>query len=214
MAFNFVTASNQYVSATSTPVQIEPLTLFCRGKTGVANSDVYPANLANTINNDLFSIRHEGPSNKACATKFTGTYYDIAIVDRARQANVWFMMTGVFSSLSNRSVYFSDNGVVSKNSSTNNILTSNQKLNIGIAAIIRSTIYQTFNGAIADVAFWSVGLTDAEIASLAKGYKPTRIRPQSLVFYAPLLRNLQDLRGGLALTNNNGATVADHPRVY
>ena len=61
---------------------------------------------------------------------------------------------------------------------------------------------------------WNAALTDAEIASLAKGYKPTRIRPQSLVFYAPLIRDLQDTRGSLAITNNNSATVANHPRVY
>jgi hypothetical protein len=40
------------------------------------------------------------------------------------------------------------------------------------------------------------------------------VRPQSLVFYAPLVRDLQDVRGGLTITNNNGATVAAHPRVY
>lgn len=28
------------------------------------------------------------------------------------------------------------------------------------------------------------------------------------------VRNLQDVRGGLTITNNNAATVADHPRVY
>ena len=69
------------------------------------------------------------------------------------------------------------------------------------------------DGQIAEAAIWNVALTDGEIASLAKGFKPTRIRPQSLVFYAPLIRNLQDTRKGMALTNNNAATVAAHPRV-
>jgi hypothetical protein len=41
-----------------------------------------------------------------------------------------------------------------------------------------------------------------------------KIRPQSLVFYAPLVRNLVDTKGGLTITNNNSATVADHPRIY
>ena len=40
------------------------------------------------------------------------------------------------------------------------------------------------------------------------------IRPQSLVFYAPLIRNLIDAKGGRTITNNNGATVAVHPRIY
>lgn len=71
-----------------------------------------------------------------------------------------------------------------------------------------------FNGYVAECALWNTALTDAEIESLAKGFSPRRIRPQSLVFYAPLLRNLQDLRQGLALTAVNSPTVASHPRVY
>lgn len=43
---------------------------------------------------------------------------------------------------------------------------------------------------------------------------PDKIRPQSLVFYSPLVRDLNDQKGGLTITNNNGATVANHPRVY
>jgi hypothetical protein len=41
-----------------------------------------------------------------------------------------------------------------------------------------------------------------------------KVRPQNLVFYAPLVRDLIDAKGGLTITNNNGATVANHPRVY
>jgi hypothetical protein len=71
-----------------------------------------------------------------------------------------------------------------------------------------------FNGTIAEVGIWNAALTAAEIASLAKGMTCDKVRPQSLVFYAPLIRNLQDVKGGLTITNNNGATVANHPRVY
>jgi hypothetical protein len=66
----------------------------------------------------------------------------------------------------------------------------------------------------AEVGIWNVALTDAEVASLAKGMTCDKVRPQSLVFYAPLVRSLQDVRGGLTITNNNTATVANHPRVY
>ena len=41
-----------------------------------------------------------------------------------------------------------------------------------------------------------------------------KIRPQNLVFYAPLVRDLIDQKGGLTITNNNAATVANHPRIY
>ena len=70
------------------------------------------------------------------------------------------------------------------------------------------------NGLIAEVGIWNAALTAAEIASLAKGMTCDKVRPQSLVFYAPLVRDLTDQKGGLAIANNNGATVANHPRVY
>jgi hypothetical protein len=71
-----------------------------------------------------------------------------------------------------------------------------------------------WDGLIAEVGIWNVVLTAAEIASLAKGMTCDKIRPQSLVFYAPLVRDLIDAKGGLTITNNNGATVANHPRIY
>lgn len=70
------------------------------------------------------------------------------------------------------------------------------------------------NRDIAEVGIWNAALTAAEVASLAKGMTCDKIRPQNLVFYAPLVRDLIDQKGGLTITNNNGATVATHPRVY
>jgi hypothetical protein len=73
---------------------------------------------------------------------------------------------------------------------------------------------ELFNGLMADIGIWNVGLTAAEIASLAKGMACDKVRPQSLVFYAPLARDLIDVRGGRTITNNNTATVANHTRIY
>lgn len=70
-----------------------------------------------------------------------------------------------------------------------------------------------FNGTIAEAGIWNVALTDDEILGLARGFTPNQIRPQSLQLYAPLVRNLIDVRGGRAIANVNGATVATHPRV-
>lgn len=70
------------------------------------------------------------------------------------------------------------------------------------------------NGRYAEVGIWNAALTAAEVASLAKGMTCDKIRPQNLVFYAPLVRDLIDAKGGLTITNNNSSTVAEHPRVY
>lgn len=71
-----------------------------------------------------------------------------------------------------------------------------------------------YSGTIAECGIWNAALTAAEIASLAKGMTCDKVRPQNLVFYAPLVRDLIDEKGALTITNNNGATVANHPRVY
>lgn len=43
-----------------------------------------------------------------------------------------------------------------------------------------------FDGRIAEVAVWTVALTAAEIAALAKGVSPLRVRPKNLAAYYPL----------------------------
>lgn len=60
---------------------------------------------------------------------------------------------------------------------------------------------------------WQATLTAEEIASIAKGMTCDKVRPQSLVYYTPLIRDIQDLARGMTLTDTS-TTVANHPRVY
>jgi hypothetical protein len=83
---------------------------------------------------------------------------------------------------------------------------------IGVRRLNTLGFYHT--GRIAEAAIWNVELTADEIKSLSTGMTADKVRPQSLVFYSPLTRDLIDYKGGLAITNNNTATVANHPRVY
>jgi hypothetical protein len=85
--------------------------------------------------------------------------------------------------------------------------------NLGIGYQESGAGVRYLNGQVSEVGIWKAGLTDAEITALARGFTADQIRPQSLSFYAPLVRNFQDVRGGLVITNNNGATVATHPRI-
>ena len=70
---------------------------------------------------------------------------------------------------------------------------------------------QPFNGRIAEAAVWDVALDADEIAALARGFKPSQIRPDKLLWYLPLVRTVQDLRSGLTYTTS-GPVVAVHPR--
>lgn len=68
------------------------------------------------------------------------------------------------------------------------------------------------NARMADVGIWNQTLTAGEVASLADGMSCDKVRPHGLVLYAPLVRDLIDLKGN-TLTNNS-TTVVDHPRIY
>ena len=124
-------------------------------------------------------------------------------------AGTWTHAAGVWSSLSSRTAYINGGSSGTNTSSQNAITLTRAQIAANAAAATNR-----MNGLIAEVGIWNAALTDAEIASLAKGMTCDKIRPQSLVFYAPLVRDLIDQKGGLTITNNNSATVANHPRVY
>ena len=69
------------------------------------------------------------------------------------------------------------------------------------------------DGDFAEIGMWQATLTADEVASLADGMTCDRVRPQSLVYYSPLIRDICDLARGMTLTNTS-TTVANHPRVY
>jgi hypothetical protein len=66
-------------------------------------------------------------------------------------------------------------------------------------------------GAACEAALWNAALNADEIAALAKGFSPAFFRPQSLLAYAPLVRELFESKGN-TLTNT-GTTAGDHPRI-
>ena len=71
-------------------------------------------------------------------------------------------------------------------------------------------------GRIAEFAVWNVTLGDDEIASLAAGAKPIRVRPGSLQVYVPLPGEASPEVNfiGTAATLTNAPTAVAHPRVY
>ena len=127
-------------------------------------------------------------------------------------ANAWNHYAGVFSSGASRTPY--TDGVAGVENTTSVAAITPTFTNIGAFYAGTATAIQFMDGLIAEVGIWNAALTAAEIASLAKGMTCDKVRPQSLVFYAPLVRDLIDYKGGLTITNNNTATVANHPRVY
>ncbi len=71
---------------------------------------------------------------------------------------------------------------------------------------------RNFPGRIAEVGVWTVQLNADERAALAKAISPRYVRPQSLIFHAPLIRGVNDNRGKIGTVD--GTTVIQHPRTY
>lgn len=203
MAYAFASASSQNLTVSNALVSGYPVTLACwsfdtdatQNRRNIGIIDSGASNRTAIINHNAGNVQANslpfggGPSNK-------GTY----------SSNTYFHATCAYPSSASRTAYL--DGAAGTTGTDVTTATGVDRFAIG------GYITAFLDGRCAEVAVWNVALTDDEIVSLAKGFKPTRVRPQSLVFYAPLVRDLQDLRGALTITNNNTATVADHPRVY
>lgn len=128
-------------------------------------------------------------------------------------ANTWHHACGVSSGPSHRVAYL--DGVAGTPNATT--ITDPVDANLFNIATTKNTgtPLAHFTGSIAEVAVWSIDLNADEVAALAKGVPPILVRPQSLVFWAPLVREAIELRQGFTLTATGGAsTVTTHPRIY
>jgi hypothetical protein len=212
MAYDFTTANSQFLTTGSTPITSEPLTIavwFNRKNTSAQHA-IVGVDRGTQAGNGFHAIVCPPTTSTINAVSNDGTA-SAALSTATYTLNTWNHGCGVFSSSNNRSIYL--NGFQDNTSITNRNVRLLSNISIG-ARYAGGIIGATASCLIAEVGIWNIALTAAEIASLAKGMTCDKIRPQSLVFYAPLVRDLIDAKGGRTITNNNGATVANHPRVY
>jgi hypothetical protein len=128
----------------------------------------------------------------------------------AYSANTLYHMCAVKASDTSHSIFRDGTGKVTSATS----VAGANKSRIALGAYWSSGLASNMlSGQVAMAAFWQTGLTDSEVASLAKGFSPRRIRPQHLVFYAPLVRNVFDWRRGEGFIDS-GSGVSAHPRSY
>jgi hypothetical protein len=216
MAYDF-NGTNQFLSIAAAPVLNPPLTLACWfNSTNTTNIQALVCiNATSTVDRHVLYARGDvagDPVRMQSANQ--GGANGNADTTSGYSSGAWAHACGVVSSNNNRTAYI--NGGSSGTNTTSAAL-STSPVQCSIAAQ-RFSLF--LNGAsfasadIAEVGIWNAALTAAEIASLADGMTCDKVRPQSLVFYAPLVRDLIDYKGGLTITNNNTATVANHPRVY
>lgn len=127
--------------------------------------------------------------------------------------STWHHIAGTFASSSSRVVWL--DGTPRNTNTTAVTLSGIDRVTIG-SRVSASVMGNFMNGRIAEAAVWNVVLTADELASLAAGFKPSRIRPQNLVFYAPLygVDSPEQNWIGTSCTLTNAPTAASHTRVY
>lgn len=215
MARFFNSTSLQYLIGTGIPVVNPPLSFSCK-----------------------FRLSATAPVNKVliCLANNTGQGRNQILVNGT---NVTFQRvedtgantSGMFSSPNTAGVWYDVCGTMDVSGGlistwVDGVIGGTNVINPGTAQTINPATASTiigmritggnpglyFDGEIAEVGMWNAILTPDEIRSLARGFTPPRIRPRNLVFYAPLLTGLNDMCGGMVLSNVNNTSVTEHPR--
>lgn len=208
MAYEF-NGTSDYIEATSAVVTAVPLTMACWVNPDNTSANHTPIAVSADTGLERWMLQLAGGLAGDPIRAFTqgGGSNDTANAS-AFTANTWQHAAARFSANNNRRAY--RNGVGGTANTASITPTGVNRTNIGCswASAARAGFH---DGEIAEVGIWNVALDDAEIAALATGVRCSLVRPQSLVFYAPLIRDVIDLSKGVSLTTT-GATVSVHPR--
>jgi hypothetical protein len=215
MAYVFAAASSRRLTATLASAVTYPLSVSVWfNSPAYTGSNQTLLSIANTSNNDRVQLT-------IGAGAAAQQVIQIVVAQGATQPSsftastfawgTWNHAAAVMASSTSRLPYL--NGTT--DGTQNNTASTPAGANVIAVGARFSGSYGLFaTASIANVGVWSAALSAAEVLSLARGVSPALVCPQSLVFHAPLVRELLDERGGLSITNTNGATVSDHPRIY
>lgn len=136
----------------------------------------------------------------------------IATTTTAPTTGVWSHAAGVFASATDRRAFLNGG---SKGTNATSVTFSTAINRTIIAQRLRSNVYaQGMDGRLAECAIWNEALSDDDVYSLSRGYRPSLIRPENLVLYVPLIRDVLDLSDGKTLTATGTPAVIEHPKRY
>ena len=216
MARLFDDAQSQYLqsSGATPPVTVPPFTLACWARTDADSADQAllwigdkdsPTSCIGAI-----EILAASPSRQVCARTISGGVVGSAVTGNYA-VNTWHHVCGVFLATNDRSVYL--DGIIKGADTTQVVGAASDTAAIGRCGDVTPSDY--LSGAVAEAAVWSTALSQAEANSLAKGFSPLQLRPESLVAYWPLGGFFgqadRDLLGPHDMTAYNSPSWTDHP---
>lgn len=212
MARLFDDAASEYLEHASAVVSGPPLSFSCLFRSNDNASLQALVNVGTNGNTNRFDLRATGTVGgdpiRFLRAEAGGGTVSTASTSTGYTANQWHQAGAVAAATNSGAVYI-DGGSKGTNTTTIDAGTIDTT-NIGTRWITTRGAFMS--GDIAEVGIWNAALDDAEMASLGKFVSPLFIRPESLVFYWPGVRTLNDTVGGLVLTAS-GTAVSDHPRI-
>jgi hypothetical protein len=124
-------------------------------------------------------------------------------------AGTWFHVAVTYDSVAGLKTYV--NGASDGTAAANGALAAGTNAFMAVG-YDPGDVTRYFPGSIADAAEWSVVLTASEIAALAKGARPSAVRPLSLTFYCPM-DGLQSPEPDLSRNARNLTLSAANPNL-
>ena len=218
MARNFVSASNQSLYVNAVPWDNTfPMTMCC-----------WVRPVATMVNGIAFGMHYTGDTSAESARIQTrsggaaraehrdGTTAAVAETTALITAGSWHHVAAVFASTSSRTIYLDGANSVNNTTSATNTMNTDYLI-VGRGRVSTGFTSPAYNGDISHCAIWNVALNAEEIAAIASGVCPTNIRPQNLIYYAPLEgvaspeNNVWRAGGTYNLTLDNAPVHAGNP---
>lgn len=106
-------------------------------------------------------------------------------------ANTWFHACGVWAAANDRRVFLNGGGKGTQTTSRTPSGLSRASIGAGDSSSVIDTWAPSGTGMIAEVAKWSIALTDAEVALIAAGMSPLKMHPEALTDYWPIYGDSQ-----------------------
>lgn len=215
MARNFVRASSQGIT-TTLPALSSQITISCFFKNTTTPSDSYPNRYAlltrETTNQINYLFLSMATKLSLQWTSATSTFHFLDIPWTADTSWHGVAIAHAWGSTTSTKAFI-DGAEISLSGVPTNATQSgaNTYQRIGRRDVVVGQ--EALNGDMAQIAIYDAALSAGELKSLSNGFSPKNVRPQSLKFFAPLVRELIEYKGGVALTNT-GTTVSVHPKVY
>lgn len=199
----------------SAPVTTTPMTMACWAKVaslpGAATQLMFlgQAAAADTLHQHSLRIT---AGNVIGAVTNDGTTGVSAVTSASPTAGAWFHACGIWTSASSRAAYL--NGANSGSDSNSRTPSTINRLSFGKQDNAGNNQALASGALLAEACVWNVALDAAEVAALAAGMPPSKIRPASIVTYLPLVRDLIDFTGLSGVAINGSLSAADHCRIY